>query len=157
MTGAWEFIPLTGQWVNEVSRIEALCFTDPWSAAGLRSDITAPCSHWYGILDRQRGRLAAFLGTHVIAGEAEIVSIATEPACRRQGLARALILEFLRLHPTLDRVFLEVRASNDGAAALYESLGFSRFGVRRGYYDKPKEDAILMRLEMGEQYADLGN
>ena len=47
---------------------------------------------------------------------------------------------------SLKEIFLEVRESNTPAIALYESLGFEKIGVRKGYYDKPKEDAVIYRL-----------
>ena len=157
MSGDYTVIPLTGDRIEDVVRIERLCFSDPWSPGGLLGDITAPTSRWYGVLDRGSGRLAAFLGTHVVADEGEIVNLATDPAYRRRGLAEALLREFLRLHPGLDRIFLEVRASNEGAMALYAKLGFIHFGIRRNYYENPAEDAIYMRLIRREQHADTGN
>lgn len=144
MTG-YTLIPLTAQWTAEVERIEQLCFTDPWTRGGIEHDILGACSFWYGMEDDRTGRLAAFLGAHVIGDEGEIVSLATDPACRRRGLAEALIRALADAHPALTRIFLEVRASNTAAQALYEKLGFVRYGVRRGYYERPTEDAVLMR------------
>lgn len=138
---------LSAQWLSEVERVEQACFSAPWSRAGLESDILGPCSYWYGAVDQKNGRLAAFLGAHVIADEAEIVNVATAPAYRRLGLAAALIEHLLHAHPGLAQIFLEVRASNTAAQALYEKMGFSRYAVRRDYYENPMEDAILMRCQ----------
>lgn len=147
MDERFELIELSAQWVSEVERIEQACFSAPWSRAGLQGDILSPCSHWYGAAERRTGRLAAFLGAHVIGDEAEIVNLATYPAYRRLGLAAALIEALFFSHPGLKQVFLEVRASNAAAQALYEKMGFSRYAVRRNYYEKPDEDAILMRYQ----------
>ena len=68
---------------------------------------------------------------------------------RRQGVARALILALIgELKKRGSRCLtLEVRASNDPARALYESLGFAHVGTRRNYYQNPKEDALILRKE----------
>ena len=144
----FELIELTTQWLSEVERVEQACFSVPWSRMGLESDILSPASRWYGIADQRTGRLAAFLGAHIFGDEAEIVNIATHPDYRRRGFAEALIRELFRLHPALAQVFLEVRRSNASARALYEKLGFSSYAVRRNYYEKPVEDAVLMRHQI---------
>ena len=110
---AW--VELTARWLPEIERIEQACFTAPWSRAGLESDLLSPTSRWYGAADRQTGRLAAFLGVHICLDEAEIVNVATHPDYRRLGLAEELLREFLRLHPALSQIFLEVRESNTAA------------------------------------------
>ena len=146
---AW--VELTARWLPEIERIEQACFTAPWSRAGLESDLLSPTSHWYGAADRQTGRLAAFLGVHICLDEAEIVNVATHPDYRRLGLAEELLREFLRLHPALSQIFLEVRESNTAARMLYAKLGFSAYAVRRNYYEKPTEDAVLMRLQINRR------
>ena len=147
MDERFDLIEISAQWLSEVERVEQACFSAPWSRAGLQGDILSPCSYWYGAAERRTGRLAAFLGAHVIGDEAEIVNIATYPAYRRLGLAAALIEVLFQKHPGLTQVFLEVRASNAAAQALYEKMGFSNYAVRRNYYEKPDEDAILMRYQ----------
>ena len=146
---AW--VELTVRWLPEIERIEQACFTAPWSRAGLESDLLNPTSCWYGAADRQTGRLAAFLGVHICLDEAEIVNVATHPDYRRLGLAEELLREFLRLHPALSQIFLEVRESNTAARTLYAKLGFSAYAVRRNYYEKPTEDAVLMRLQINRR------
>ena len=79
-----------------------------------------------------------------VAGETQILEVATAPSRRRRGVATALVRAALDLNPT-GEAFLEVRASNDAALALYAALGFARVGARRAYYANPVEDAVLMR------------
>ncbi len=147
----FEWVELTARWLSEMERMEQACFTAPWSRAGLESDLLSPTSRWYGAADRQTGRLAAFLGVHICLDEAEIVNVATHPDYRRLGLAEELLREFLRLHPALSQIFLEVRESNTAARTLYAKLGFSAYAVRRNYYEKPTEDAVLMRLQINRR------
>ncbi len=76
--------------------------------------------------------------------EFEILSLATHPMHRRKGVARALIHDFCSRHR--GDVFLEVRDSNDGAIAFYESMGFEKSGIRHAYYGDTGEGAIVMKL-----------
>ena len=81
--------------------------------------------------------------------ETDMMNIAVHPDFRRQGVARALILALIgELKKRGSRCLtLEVRASNDPARTLYESLGFAHVGTRRNYYQNPKEDALILRKE----------
>jgi len=90
-----------------------------------------------------------FLVARCAADEAEILNLAVAPESRRRGYATALAQEALRefRRQGVRRVFLEVRASNGGAIAFYEGLGFRAAGRRAAYYEKPQEDAICMALE----------
>ena len=86
----------------------------------------------------QNGKMAAFAITQVVLDEATLFNIAVDPDYQRQGLGRAL----------LEHLWLEVRASNAAAIALYESLGFNEATIRRNYYPTTdgREDAIIMAL-----------
>ena len=85
------------------------------------------------------------ISTHV-AGEAELLRIGVAPDWRRQGSGQLLMKRLFELcaeRETPD-IFLEVRASNAPAIALYERFGFSVVGKRKNYYHQPEEDACLM-------------
>ena len=80
-----------------------------------------------------------------------MMNLAVSPAYRRQGLGRALVLalcESLRQKMQATILALEVRDSNAPAAALYASLGFAQIGLRKNYYQHPKEDARILRKEL---------
>ena len=72
------------------------------------------------------------------------------PDHRRGGIARNLITSAINSADGLHTVFLEVRESNTPAVKLYESLGFTRIAVRKGYYDHPKEDAVIYRMILSD-------
>ena len=80
--------------------------------------------------------------------EGSLDNIAVAPEHRRRGVAEALLsaLEAMGRARALSFITLEVRASNQAAVALYEKHGFARVGRRTNYYEKPREDAILMTL-----------
>jgi ribosomal-protein-alanine N-acetyltransferase len=78
-----------------------------------------------------------------------MMNVAVHPDHRRRGIAEALILalsEDLKAGGN-QCLTLEVRASNAPAIALYENLGFRQVGLRKNYYHKPKEDALILRKE----------
>lgn len=136
--------PLQDRELQELAALHQASFTTPrpWSAAEIASFLTLP--HAFLI----RRPLGFLIGT-AIAGEAELVTVAVAPEARRQGLGRALLEGFLDAAHARGAAmaFLEVSAENQGAIALYESAGFARTGLRRGYYATPtgsKIDAILM-------------
>lgn len=87
--------------------------------------------------------------------EAHIINVAVDPGHRRLGIARKLVSDLLLKARELGMVCatLEVRASNDAAAKLYEGLGFKQTAVRRSYYPDNKEDAIVMWLYGLQEWA----
>ncbi|MDY0969779.1 ribosomal protein S18-alanine N-acetyltransferase [Siccibacter turicensis] len=99
------------------------------------------------------GQLAAFAITQVVLDEATLFNIAVDPAHQRRGLGRALLEHLITQLEQRDvfTLWLEVRASNAPAIALYESLGFNEATVRRNYYPTAdgREDAIVMALPLG--------
>jgi len=96
------------------------------------------------------GDARAFILARVIADEAEILTIATDPAHRRQALARTLLDQFHAAAHTggATRAFLEVAADNHAARALYEAAGYRQIGQRRAYYPRdtgPAADALILQ------------
>lgn len=92
-------------------------------------------------------RTLGYVIAHRAADEAEILNLAVEPESRRRGIGRALVAALLE---TLARdgakaVFLEVRASNTAAQALYGQFRFLPVGRRSRYYRHPTEDAVILR------------
>lgn len=101
----------------------------------------------------QGEQMAGFAITQIVLDEATLFNIAIDPAFQRQGLGRKLLEDVIEKLEQRDVVtlWLEVRASNSKAIALYESLGFNEVSVRRNYYPaaQGREDAIMMALILG--------
>lgn len=137
--------------LDQVLAIEQSSFTMPWSRNLFLSEFrNAPVSLM--LVARASLEPQAIIGYIVcwlVADELHILDLATEPAQRRKGIARQLVLAALRYgyERNVRRSFLEVRTSNAAALNLYEGLGFVRSIVRKGYYDLPVEDAVVMALE----------
>jgi ribosomal-protein-alanine N-acetyltransferase len=128
--------------------IEALSFPDPWTEADFMQLLSAPGTGGWVCCAGQR--LCGYILVRSVGEEAEILNLAVSPEFRRQRVARRLLgfgLETL-LGRGVHDVFLEVRRSNRAARALYDRLGFTLAGVRRGYYRKPLEDAMVLRCRL---------
>lgn len=138
--------PMTAADVPSVAALEKLCFSDPWSVSSIASELDNPLSLW--LVWEEDGTAAAYLGVQRVPPQADVMNVAVSPALRRRGIARALFAELERRLPEIDELFLEVRASNSGAIALYRTLGFERVGRRPNYYLDPREDALILRKEL---------
>jgi len=129
-----------------LAALHARCFTapPPWSAAAFAGTLDQPGAVLIA-------RPAAFLLGRIAAGEAEVLTLAVAPECRRQGLGAALLAEFLytAAHRGAERAFLEVAEDNAAARALYARAGFRPVGRRRGYAEGPdgaRIDALVLSL-----------
>ena len=138
--------PMTAADVPSVAALEKLCFSDPWSVSSIASELDNPLSLW--LVWEEDGAAAAYLGVQRVPPQADVMNVAVSPALRRRGIARALFAELERRLPEIDELFLEVRASNSGAIALYRTLGFEQVGRRPNYYLDPREDALILRKEL---------
>lgn len=141
--------PLPPDRLSAIAQLEALTLHDEatlWGTAGLAQTLERPEAALTLIEDRD-GVLAYCLST-CIAGECEILQIATHPQHQRRGLGRRLLTAVLTAaqEQGCDRVVLEVRRGNLSARRLYEQLGFQLDGVRRGYYggSAADQDALLL-------------
>lgn len=133
--------------LETVVRIEKETFTDPWSYSAFKSDLGNEMA-WpiAAICDNV---LAGYSCIYIAAGELQIGNFAVAEAFRGRGIAKALMNEIIKLaqHNKCDAMFLEVRESNIPAQSLYKSFGFKQAGRRLGYYNNPRENAILMVKE----------
>ena len=130
--------------VASVAELEKQNFSEPWPDIAVRSELTNPLSLW--LVAVEDGQVVGYVGSQTVLQEADMMNIAVAETHRRRGIARALVEELIR---RLDayQLSLEVRVSNAPAIALYESLGFQQVGLRKNYYRKPKEDALILRKE----------
>ncbi len=130
-----------------IAELEKECFSMPWPQQAVASELTNPLSLW--LVAENDGCFAGYVGSQAVLDEADMMNIAVSPAFRRKGVAQRLVLELVdRLAANAVRCLtLEVRASNESAISLYEKLGFIQVGRRPSYYQKPKEDALILRKE----------
>jgi len=133
-----------------LAAFERRFFPQPWTEDQFRTSLGGGRFLCCGI--ERGGRLAAYLTATLVVGELEILNIAVQPEHRRQGLARRLLGHVLHLarETGMTDAFLEVRASNVPALALYACFGFKPQGRRRAYYPDNREDALVLRRTCGE-------
>ena len=151
-----QIVPMNGDHLDEVAELERVCFPDPWSRNMLKEELENDLAAFLVALDGQ-GAVAGYAGLQVVLDEGYILNVAVRPDCRRQGVAGQLLQVFLDFAKGYQLAFLtlEVRASNYPAIALYGSRGFRGVGRRKNYYEHPKEDAVIMTLDLtGEEETD---
>ena len=136
--------------LNGAAELEKLCFSSPWSATSLElltNDgigvgyvLTAPTA------PGAEPAVAAYGGMLITVDEGQITNVAVHPDHRRKGFGAAIVRTLLRhaKDERLESVSLEVRASNTAAIELYKRAGFVEAGRRKGFYNKPTEDALVM-------------
>jgi ribosomal-protein-alanine N-acetyltransferase len=149
---AWQLRRATGDDVEAIMELERTTFTtDAWSEHSMRSEIRGEHGYYLVAFEPETPeRLDAYAGLLAPRGaiEGDIQTIAVAPRARRNGLGRTLMLALIgeARKRGAREVFLEVRADNPGAQALYRELGFEEIGVRPRYYQPDDVDAIVMRL-----------
>ena len=133
-----------------VAGLERLCFSQPWSEKSLELLLG---ESGVGFVCLQGDAVMAYGGMMLDPWEGQITNIATHPEYRRRGCGKAVTEALLNDAEArgAEQVSLEVRASNAGAIALYEELGFETAGVRKGFYQNPHEDALVMIKTFGKE------
>ena len=137
---------MTASDVSVLAEIERANFSRPWSEESLLKElgndnsifITAECE----------GNIAGYGGMYLIGTEGDITNIVVSSLYRQRGVASAIISSIIdnaKKHG-ITEITLEVRESNKAAVQLYEKYGFRSVGKRPGFYDFPKEDALIMWL-----------
>ena len=132
--------------VNDIFNISKECFSTPWSIESIKAELTNPLAKYIIALDEENNAVVGFVGAWIIVGEASITNIAVTSNYRNKGIANYLIKSLIKTCLDLNcyLINLEVRSSNIKAQNLYKKNGFLVDGLRKGYYEDNKEDAILM-------------
>ena len=142
-----EIVRLKKEFIPEIAQIEKLCFSDPWSEEGLEKLLEDGYVCLLALVD---GVVAGYVGMYFVLDEGNIINVATHPSYRRCGLAKALLkrLDEVSFELNLRELYLEVRLGNESAKALYASDGWEVIGMRKNFYSRPTEDAVLMKKEL---------
>ncbi len=130
--------------LNAIEEIERSSYPTPWSRSMFAGELAKPASLSLGAFEGEQ--LAGYLITSRYVDAWHVMNIAVSPAFRRRGIATALLQRLFELTEDGSRrgFTLEVRVSNEAAIKLYERLGFTGRGTRRGYYTDNREDALIM-------------
>lgn len=149
--------------LGHLAEVETASFSTPWTLGAFRSlirrrDVYVVVAEW----DRSpgaAGRVAEVVGHGVLwraAEAAELATLAVVSAFRGRGIAGRLLDYLVRAarRDGIRSIRLEVRSSNEAALRLYRGRGFRDLGVRRDYYHRPREDARVLHLKLGDQGGD---
>lgn len=149
-----KIVPMTADHLEELEKLERICFSRPWSRKMLAEELENQCAAFLVAEDGVSGRVLGYAGLMVVADEGYITNVAVFPEYRRQGIAAQILQVFVQFAEANRLAFLtlEVRPSNAAAIALYQGFGFEEVGRRKNYYDLPKEDALILTkyFETGE-------
>lgn len=142
--------------LERIASIERASFSDPWTFETFSA--TLALRHLRFLVAEEAGvggggagpSLVGYVVALVMADEGEIADLAVAPAARRRGIARTLLARMMAevADAGVRALYLEVRESNSAARALYGAMGFEQVGRRRGYYQHPTEDALVLRREL---------
>ena len=147
---AWQIELLTSRnEIDDVLAIEEASFTNPWTRQMYEAELENRGVSYCYLARDDDGRTVGFCSFWRVADELHINNLAVDPKSRRLGVGAALLMRVLLEGGRLGarRATLEVRRSNEAARMLYERFGFTVAGVRRAYYTKPTEDALVLWRE----------
>ena len=141
-------LPMTAEHVKEVHAIERDCFPCPWPRKAFLSALRTRETRFFAALEE--GKVVGYAGIR-LGSCAHILNIAVHWAHRRREIGSRLLSFLLELAARHEarRVTLEVRASNTIAQTMYRQFGFAPIAIRRGYYTRKNEDAIVMAKKIG--------
>ncbi len=141
----------SGADVPRIAALEAMLFSDAWSEQSTEQTLASALT--LGLVATCEGEICGYLLASLLPPEGELYRIGVHPDFRRRGIAFSLMESFLSAAEAQGSttLFLEVRADNAAAIALYRRAGFADDGVRKGYYRDPIGDALLMRRESDKE------
>lgn len=140
----YEIREMTPQDVPQAAALEAQIFSQPWSEKGFLDTLHSQDALYLTVWGE--GNLLAYCGFLQSFETADIMNVAVREEYRRRGIAYAMLAELMNRgrQRGIKRYTLEVRAGNTAALQLYARLGFESAGIRKNFYEKPREDAVIL-------------
>lgn len=135
--------------IPSVVAIDKQSFSLPWPETSYRYELQGNTASRSFVAEAGEQEVVAMIVSWLILDELHIATIATSPTHRRRGIGSQILIAALKDAQAAGarRAFLEVRAGNEAAQAMYRKFGFVSAGRRPAYYRDNGEDAILMTLE----------
>ena len=130
--------------ISQVAEIERQIFSIPWSEKAFRNSMESDNTIY--IVAKENNNVVGYAGRYLSFEEGNITNVAVNPLSRRKGIGEKIVRDILNraYEKGVRDVFLEVRETNSVAIALYEKIGFKEEGIRKNFYDKPRENALIM-------------
>ena len=143
-------VPMTAAHVDELMAYERAMFgTEAWTRSAYLTELADVRNRHY-VAAVADDALVGWAGVLMVGDAAEILTVGVVPVARRRGIARQLVAALVAEARSRGarEAFLEVRVDNGAARQLYASEGFAELGVRPGYYDNGRVDAVVMRRDL---------
>lgn len=134
--------------IKQIAELETQTFSDAWTSQSIKDTFSQKQA--FITIVQLAGFVAGYCIIYHVPEEAEIARIAVDSRFRRRGLGKGLLDYTCSCcrQMQIDRMLLDVRESNAPARAFYKKYGFKTDGVRKNFYEMPKENAILMSLQL---------
>lgn len=145
MEHTWTIGHMTEEDVAAVAALEAENFSRPWSYDAFLKTLSD--ENYIVIIAKEKDALLGYCVLLCTGEEADITNVCTAPKARGKGVATGMLTALMEAGKSrgVTEFFLEVRESNAPARSLYTKLGFEEIGLRKNYYEEPKEHAVLMK------------
>lgn len=133
--------------VDSVEQIEQQLFSKPWTKQDFINSLS-DMHNIYVVVENEQQEIIGYSGIWGVLDEGQITNVAVRTENQGTGIGQEMLAELIEIgrNEGLQQFTLEVRKSNEKAIRLYERLGFVEEGIRKNFYDKPVEDAIIMWL-----------
>lgn len=137
----------------KIAELEKEIFPDAWSVKSLEDTWIQNNAEIFIVFQKENHadtEMQGYVIFYYVLDEGEIARIAVSPSVRRQGVATKIynhLVEFCE-EKAIKKIMLEVRENNESAKAFYRKCGFQEDGIRKNYYDNPKENAVLMSVKL---------
>ena len=140
--------------IASIAKLEQEAFTDAWSEQNIGE--TLKQKQAFITVAEEGGNVVGYCIIYHVLDEGEIARIAVDKTLRRQGIGQGLLNYTCRccVEKCIERLCLDVRQGNDAAKRFYDQYGFTQDGIRKGFYENPKEDAVLMSKAMFSTRSD---
>ena len=131
-----------------VAKLEAQIFSDAWSEKSILETLEQPQA--FIVVAERENAIVGYCIVYFVLDEAEIARIAVDSSQRKQGVGQEILKETCRIckEKGIERLLLDVREGNANARRFYQTFGFEEDGIRKNFYDNPKEHAVLMSMHV---------
>ena len=134
--------------VSWMARIEQENFSMPWSEKAFMDSLSLEEALF--LVAEEEDRVLGYIGIYLSFEEGEITNVSVDSSSRNKGVGSELVEQLKKEAQArgTEKIFLEVRVSNEPAIRLYEKQGFEQVGCRKNFYEKPREDAWVMMCSL---------
>ena len=145
MLNVRKMVPADGE---SVAKLEAQIFSDAWSEKSILETLEQPQA--FIVVAKRENEIVGYCIVYFVLDEAEIARVAVDSSQRKQGVGQEILKATCQIcrEKGIERLLLDVRESNETARRFYQAFGFEVDGIRKNFYDDPKEHAVLMSMHV---------